>query len=194
MQCACHARSARSAVFRSAGRFDVVNGARIWEASYALRRRLLRGFFLRRGSHADDAEDLAQEVYLRLLRSTSERDRAIANPEAYLYTVAANLAREHARARSTLPPLEDVDLLAEVLRSEEDIEGAFERAQRWNAVRGTIARLPPTTRRVMELHYREGLDCQQVGRQLDISVHMVRKHIGKGLDACRRALGAGGGA
>jgi len=24
-----------------------------------------------------------------------------------------------------------------------------------------------------------------------VSVHMVRKHIGKGLDACRKALGAG---
>ena len=43
----------------------------------------------------------------------------------------------------------------------------------------------------MELHYRDGLDCRQVGALLDVSVHMVRKHIGKGLDACRKALGAG---
>ena len=111
-----------------------MNSVRIWEKSYALRRRLLRGFFLRRGSASEDAEDLAQEVYLRLLRSTGEDADAVENPEAYLFTVAANLAREHARARSSLPPLEDVDLLAEVLKSEEDIEGEFERAQRWNDI------------------------------------------------------------
>lgn len=167
-----------------------MNSVRIWEKSYALRRRLLRGFFLRRGSQAADAEDLAQEVYLRLLRSTGEDAAAIENPEAYLFAVAANLAREQARSRSGLPKIEDVDLLAEVLSSEEDIEADFERAQRWSGIRGAIAQLPPTTRRVMELHYREGLDCHQVGAQLDVSVHMVRKHIGKGLEACRKALGA----
>jgi len=165
-----------------------VSSVRIWEKSYALRRRLLRGFFLRRGSHAADAEDLAQEVYLRLLRSTGDNAEAIANPEAYLYTVAANLAREQARSRSLQPALEDVDLLAEVLKSEEDLEGDFERMQRWSDVRSTIAQLPEVTRQVMELHYREGLECSRIGAELGVSVHMVRKHIGKGLEACRKAL------
>lgn len=165
-----------------------MSSVRIWEKSYALRRRLLRGFFLRRGSHAADAEDLAQEVYLRLLRSTGDNAEAIANPEAYLYTVAANLAREQARSRSLQPALEDVDLLAEVLKSEEDLEGDFERMQRWSDVRSTIAQLPEVTRQVMELHYREGLECRRIGAELGVSVHMVRKHIGKGLEACRKAL------
>ena len=165
-----------------------MNSVRIWEKGYELRRRMLRGFFLRRGSPTEDAEDLAQEVYVRLLRSTGEHADAIDNPEAYLFAVAANLAREHARSRSALPPLDDVDLLAEVLKSEEDIEGEFERAQRWHGIRSTIAQLPATTRRVMELHYRDGLDCPRISQQLQVSVHMVRKHIGKGLDACRKAL------
>lgn len=165
-----------------------MNSVRIWEKSYALRCRLLRGFFLRRGSHAADAEDLAQEVYLRLLRRTGDNAEAIANPEAYLFTVAANLAREHARSRYLQPVLEDVDLLAEVLMSEEDIEDDFERMQRWGDVRSTIAQLPEVTRQVMELHYREGLECSRISAELGVSVHMVRKHIGKGLDACRKAL------
>lgn len=167
-----------------------MSSVRIWETSYALRRRLLRGFFLRRGSQGEDAEDLAQEVYLRLLRSTGENAAAIANPEAYLYAVAANLAREQARARCRQAPHEDVELLADVLGSEEDIEGDFERAQHWACIRATIARLPPTTRQVMELHYRDGLECARIGAALEVSVHMVRKHIGKGLEACRKALGA----
>lgn len=171
-----------------------MKSARIWEQGYELRRRLLRGFFLRRGSHADDAEDLAQEVYLRLLRRSGDDAEAIANPEGYLFAVAANLAREHARTQSARPPLDDVDLLAEVLKSEEDIEGEFEQVQRWSDIRGAIARLPATTRRVMELHYREGVECLQISAQLDVSVHMVRKHIGKGLEACRQALGTREGA
>lgn len=42
----------------------------------------------------------------------------------------------------------------------------------------------------MELHYRDGLDCPGISQQLQVSVHMVRKHIGKGLEACRKALRA----
>ncbi|OBU64855.1 RNA polymerase subunit sigma [Stenotrophomonas maltophilia] len=167
-----------------------MNSVRIWEKGYELQRRLLRGFFLRRGSASEDAEDLAQEVYLRLLRSTGEHADMVENPEAYLFAVAANLAREHARSRGSIPPLEDVDLLAEVLKSEEDLEGEFERAQRWSHIRSTIAQLPSTTRKVMELHYRDGLDCPRISQQLQVSVHMVRKHIGKGLEACRKGLDA----
>ena len=61
--------------FPASGCWPAVNSVRIWEKSYALRRRLLRGFFLRRGSASEDAEDLAQEVYLRLLRATGDEGR-----------------------------------------------------------------------------------------------------------------------
>jgi transmembrane sensor len=49
--------------------------------------------FFRRRVRATDSAELAQEVYLRMLR-ISDTD-VIRNPEAYLYTVASNLAREH---------------------------------------------------------------------------------------------------
>ncbi len=147
----------------------------IWEKSYALRRRLLRGFFLRRGSASEDAEDLAQEVYLRLLRSTGEDADAVENPEAYLFTVALTW-RASMRARVVAAAAGRRRPAGRSAESEEDIEGDFERAQRWNDIRSTIARLPATTRRVMELHYRDGLDCPAISQQLQVSVHMVRKH------------------
>ena len=54
----------------------------------------LRSFFLRRIRSKADAADLAQEVYVRMLRV---RDlEAIRNPVSYLYTVANNLVKEHA--------------------------------------------------------------------------------------------------
>src|SRR5690606_36858535 len=62
---------------------------------------VLRGFFARRGAN-DDAEDLVQETYLRLLRAR-QGQAAIANPEAYLFTVALNLAREQAARRRRTP-------------------------------------------------------------------------------------------
>src|SRR3970282_2753016 len=56
--------------------------------------RALQAFFYRRIQTKSDAPDLAQEVYVRMLR-VSDTD-AIRNPEVYLYTVASNLVKEHA--------------------------------------------------------------------------------------------------
>src|ERR1700727_1198547 len=64
------------------------------ERLFAEHRDALRTFFLRRIRGGSDAEDLAQEVYLRMLRISDQE--AIHNPVHYLYTVANNLVKEHA--------------------------------------------------------------------------------------------------
>src|SRR5437879_13477288 len=74
----------------------------------ALHGRQLLRFFVSRLRSSGDAQDLAQEVYLRLLRL--DRPDLIRSPEAYLFTIAANIAREHAlrsSARPLHPALQD---------------------------------------------------------------------------------------
>ncbi|MEY2116469.1 MULTISPECIES: RNA polymerase sigma factor [Rhodanobacter] len=67
-----------------------------WARMFATHQAALAGFFRRRMAHPWDAQDLAQEVYVRLLRIDSGESGNIANPEAYLFTVASNLVKEHA--------------------------------------------------------------------------------------------------
>lgn len=57
--------------------------------------RPLMSFFLRRVRDREDAEDLTQEAFLRILR----RDEAVPvdNPESYVFRVAVNLLRDRAR-------------------------------------------------------------------------------------------------
>ena len=73
----------------------------------------LLAFFYQRVRRRPDAAELAQEVYVRMLRLSDIE--AIRNPEAYLYTVASNLAKEHRvleqRSTNTL----DIDDAAELL-------------------------------------------------------------------------------
>src|SRR3954447_19342316 len=62
-------------------------------------RRFLAG---RAGVRAADVEDVAQEVFLRLMRY--EKAELVDHPQAYLYKVAANVATEWSiRARNRLP-------------------------------------------------------------------------------------------
>jgi RNA polymerase sigma-70 factor (ECF subfamily) len=149
---------------------------------------LLRGFFTRRGAR-QDAEDLVQETYLRLLRAHEGPGGAIANPEAYLFTVALNLSREQAARRrwSTLP-IDDLEQLGQGLAGEESVEDAAEREQRSQHLQRLLATLPEHTRAVLVMQYRDGLSYKQIAERLGVSPHMVKKHVVRGLSVCRRAL------
>ena len=58
-------------------------------------RRPLLSFFLRRVAEQDEAEDLTQEVFLRIVRR--EDTVPLENPETYIFRIAANLLRDRAR-------------------------------------------------------------------------------------------------
>ncbi|HGM5880202.1 TPA: RNA polymerase sigma factor [Stenotrophomonas maltophilia] len=149
---------------------------------------LLRGFFVRRGAR-QDAEDLVQETYLRLLRAREGKGEPIANPEAYLFTVAQNLAREQAARRrwSTLS-IEEIEGPGQNLASGECVEDAAEREQRRQRLQTLLETLPEHTRAVLVMQYRDGLSYKQIAERMGVSAHMVKKHVVRGLSVCRRAL------
>ena len=150
---------------------------------------VLRGFFVRRGAN-DEAEDLVQETYLRLLRAHQTEGAAIGNPEAYLFTVALNLAREQAvRRQRPVHSLDETEHMAAALLAVGDsVEDATERAQRRQRLQQLLATLPERTRAVLVMQYRDGLSYKQIAQRMGVSSHMVKKHVVRGLATCRRAL------
>ncbi|KWV16677.1 RNA polymerase sigma factor [Xanthomonas translucens pv. hordei] len=149
---------------------------------------MLRGFFVRRGAN-EDAEDMVQETYL-LLRAHQQQGEAIANPEADLYTVALNLAREHATRRKQAPlRIDELAQFSQLLAAGDNVEDTAQRQQRLQAL---LAGLPERTRAVLVMQYRDGLSYKQIAERMGVSAHMVKKHVVRGLSACRRALADSG--
>ena len=69
----------------------------------------LRRFLSARLRNATDIPDLAQEIYLRLLRIKDHE--AIRNPQAYLFTVAMHVLHQHALQHSARAhPMDPLDL------------------------------------------------------------------------------------
>lgn len=159
----------------------------LWTRLFAEHHASLSGYFRRRVADRGDAEDLAQEVYLRLLRTDAGEHREIQNPEAYLYTIAVNLAREHAAARSRSPfAADDIDRIADVAADERISEEALDREHRFRLLAEAIERLPPKSRAVLLMQYRDNLSYREIAERLQVSTHMVKKHVVKALALCRR--------
>src|SRR5262245_40851767 len=94
-------------------------------------RKFLRG---KRVVPAADLDDVAQEVFLRLLRY--ERAELVENPQAYLYKMAANVSAEWAiRSRQTRP---HGSAWLTALTSDDDPERSVSRGQLEDEVRRAI--------------------------------------------------------
>ena len=158
------------------------------ERLFAEHRRALQTFFYRRIRTKSDAPDLAQEVYVRMLR-VNDID-AIRNPERYLYTVASNLVKEYAVLDRWQARGVDLDEASIQQRLGElpTIDGQLDVAQRVARLRTVLAQLSPKCRAAVILQYRHGLSYQEIGERLNVSPHMVKKYLAQGLAHCRRRM------
>ena len=148
----------------------------------------LQAFFRRRTRVQHDAQDLAQEVYLRLLR-VNDID-AVRNPEAYMFTVAdhllkerAVLARRQGRSIDLNESLEE-ELAVTDAPPEHDVDHAL-RAKRLTEV---FAELSPKCRAAVVLQYRDERTYAEIAAQLGVSTNMVKKYLAYAVAHCRRRM------
>jgi RNA polymerase sigma-70 factor (ECF subfamily) len=136
----------------------------------------------------EHAPDLAQEVYLRMLRLNDAE--AIHNPEAYLFTVASNIAKEQAVMAHRAASAVDVEQAADEPQLQElpVFEHELDAHTRLTHLREALAQLPPKCQAAVILQYRHGLGQQEVAQRLGISTHMVKKYVSQALVHCRKRL------
>jgi RNA polymerase sigma factor (sigma-70 family) len=158
------------------------------ERLFAEHRGALQTFFLRRIRAKADAADLAQEVYVRMLRVPDME--AIRNPEAYLFTVASNLAKEHYRhERRDCGALNVEDPLIEAQLAElPAFGGELDRAVRIKRLREVLQQLPPKCHAAVVMQYWQGMSYEEIAQRLGVSTHMVKKYLRQALIHCRRRM------
>lgn len=150
--------------------------------------RRLRHFLAARLRNAGDAPDLAQEVYLRMLRV--ERHELIRNPEAYLFTVASHLLNEHTLRQAAAPIVVDIeDVFAELHTvAEHDPSEHADWQQRIQQLEHAIEKLSPKAQAALLLHRRDGYTLEEIGDHLGVSRAMAKKYLAKALVHCQRQL------
>jgi len=149
---------------------------------YMAQRAALRRFLAARLRNDAAAEDLVQELWIRVC--AAQPREPVDNPANYLFTMAGRLALDHIRqhqrrqARDEKWTDENTSKTGAYATSQEDDgETALLRAEGIDKVRAAIARLPPKARKVFEMHRIQGLPHKQIAAELGIAVSTVEKHI-----------------
>lgn len=138
-------------------------------------RQPLTAYFQRRVRSRNEAEDLTQEVFLRLVRRLDVE--AIDNPEAFVFQSAVNLLRDRSRRGKTLQ-----SHLAELTHYQPDIEElsperVFDSRQSLTLVMSVLEELDERTRDAFILHRLEGMKHAQIAELMGVSVSSVEKYI-----------------
>ena len=148
----------------------------------------LLNFFARSLGCRDQARDVVQEAYARVLATDKPATEGGAS-RALLYTTARHIVIDQYRVqqRRQFQPLDEVALSAPpTCEPERTLSGQ----QQLDRLLQIVDRLPPRCRQAFVLYKFDGLSYAEIARQMGISVNMVEKHIINGMVACKQGMAA----
>lgn len=160
---------------------------------YLERRENLVRFFAARTGSRQAAEDLTQELYLKL---ADAEGADVQSPLALLYRIATNLMLDRARsaARSGARDASWRQAHHAQVQGEDvaDVPPADEAAaarERLRRLVKAVEELPPQMGKAFRLHKLDGLTHTETARAMDVSVKRVEKHVSAALKALVKKLG-----
>jgi RNA polymerase sigma-70 factor (ECF subfamily) len=142
------------------------------------------------------AEELAQEVFLRVYRARSSY-RAEARFTTWLYRIATNLAvnyardNRHERAAQTVyldQPDEESGTAPDVADDEPSVEERLLRDERMAAIRRHVMALPERQRMAVLMHKYQGMDYRQIGEVLKLSESATKSLLFRAYQTLREKL------
>jgi RNA polymerase sigma factor (sigma-70 family) len=151
-------------------------------------RRQLLWYLLRLTSSKDDAEEIAQEAYLRLLRVEGLESDSV-RARNYLFRTATNLVRDNYRRRTARCEQQHVTL--DDLQLEADdcaLDRVVDSQLAADIVIAILRDVPPRPRRAFVLHFSHGITYEQIALELGVSKKTVERDLVTTLEICRAKL------
>src|SRR5512145_1666949 len=136
----------------------------------------VRDALRRRGSSTQDAEDIVQEAWVRLV--SYQRDQIVDKPEAFLMRTALNLSVDAHRMRVSH---EEEVVLDEVVLADEApaVESVVLGRERMARLTQCLARLGEKNRDIFLAHRLDGLTYREIADHHGLSISTVEKHVAK---------------
>lgn len=150
-------------------------------AAYLRKRADLVRFFTLRTGSAAAAEDLVQDLYVKLTEAGTPDD--LRSPEAFLYRMGSNLMLDRAKAQRRSAARDhawneaETSGGAEPVAREAPADEALAARQRLQRLLAALDRLPPQVASAFRLHKFDGLSHGEVAARMGVSRSSVEKYI-----------------
>lgn len=156
---------------------------------------LVRSFAARTGS-TDRAEDIVQDIYVRLQGLTEASAATVQNPVAYLYRIGGNLALDAVRQgrRTVVRDTAWTAAAGEVIGGLSVVDQPSPEDAVWarlklEDVSRALGQVAPKARQAFRLHRVEGMTHSQIAQHLGVSTSSVEKYLSGVLAHLLREVG-----
>lgn len=150
---------------------------------YTLHRGEIIDFIAVRISDADEAQDMVQDIFLRLLRG-----HRLITPQTLpclIYTMARHAVVDYHRRRHAYEAYEHN---IKRMDSTQEIESVISAQQLMERLERSLARLPETCAKIYRLHIYDGLKVSDIAKELSLPYKQVENRLGQARKYVRQRL------
>lgn len=152
---------------------------------YEIFHKKIYGYCLKRGLSNALAEEIVQEVFIKVWNSRAQIDPS-GNVQAYIYSIAKNLIVDEFKKYVKRKAAEDYQI--HLLHPTNVTQNTVDDHEIERMVKETLNGLPEKRRLVFEMSRFQGLTNRAIATELGISVKMVEAHISQALVTFRHVL------
>ena len=174
-------------LLRGCGRGDEAAFARLYDATCSR----IFGLAVRVVRDRAQAEEVAQEAFLEIWRTSGRFDPARGSPLGWLLTIAHRKAVDRVRSAEAASRRDTTYQLQNQAVDHDATAEAATASLEARRVRGALASLTPVQREALELAYFGGYTHTEVARMLDLPVGTAKTRIRDGLIRLRDTMGVG---
>lgn len=140
-----------------------------------------------------EAEDVLQEVFLRVWEKSASYDAVLGSPMAWLVRIARNRAIDRVRARRSRPATQSADetlddRLFDAAAPASDPERATSESEQQRALAEALSRLAPEQRVLIEQAFFMGYTQSELAERFSLPLGTVKTRIRTGMLAMRGHL------
>ena len=137
----------------------------------------IKGFMLKAGCGADEAEEVAQDTLIAVWRKAGQFDPSTTGVAAWIFTIARNLRIDSVRRIARIGPSSQDTELADAPDSAESADIMISRAEDVSRVEAAVGRLSADQSKVIQLSFIEERPHPEIARLLGIPLGTVKSRI-----------------
>ena len=165
-----------------------MNNNQLLSNYYLMHRDELVSFIAVRTLDAIEAEDIVQDIFLRLLRG-----QHLITPQtlpSLLHTMARHAVSDYYRRRHVCEAYEHYIQTSDfrLQTSDDDTESIFSAQQLMERMERSLARLPKACCEIYRLHIYDGMKVSDIAQELSLPYKQVENRLGQARKAVRQQL------
>jgi len=130
------------------------------------------------------AEDLAQEIFTEIWKSSARYDPAISSESTFIAMIARRRTLDWLRKQQRLPEMETFANSLDFPAPDHSPDTGLDKESLWQAV----GDLPPSTQRLFALHFEQGMTHDEISDETGLPLGSVKTGLRRGLIEIRRLL------